>query len=310
MPPTVTPRELVATARREVRALKRPKDVRRDLWTHVIDILVVIAGYLPEPYPSQRTIAAKLDLHRTTVTRRLAMAERLGLISRTDRPNPGGLMDGTNYHLLCLSEPLRAAITRTHFQDTLCTQTQISYSVGDHTASPLRGDTSGAGSADREGTVLPFNRPPDDDWSSPAIGEDPKAGFPVTEIRTDPAVYLARKFDRKWADLKRTHPEQRIIRASSRGQCVGNIRNMLNEQAMSPEHVEAYMDEFVVAVAAGEVIVKEGQHAWRCFYGWWGSTDVEDPAERKETALRASEAIARARELWAEQDRLKGLSGS
>jgi hypothetical protein len=304
VPPTVAHSELIAKARREIRALKRPKQIRRDLWTGMIDILVVIAGYLPDPYPSQRTIAAKLDLHRTTVTRRVLMAERLGLINRTDRPNPGGLMDGTTYHLVCLSEPLKLALSRTHFQDTLCTQTQSSFSEGrqDEATSSGGGISRPAAPAVQtpQENVVPFNRNTDDDWSSPAIGEDPKGALPATTIKVDPAVYLARRFDAKWAEARRRAPALRVTRASSRGRAVGNARSMMRDNGLSPEHVEAYMDAFIDACVAGDVFVKEGQFAWERFFGWWGTTDVEDPAERHAAASLAQQMIEQARQIRGE----------
>ena len=305
MPPTVTHTELIANARREIRALKRPVGIQRNTWTGVLDILRLIAGYLPEPYPSQRTIAAKLDLHRTTVTRRLALAERLGLIRRTDRPNPGGLMDGTNYHFACFSEGLAAALTRTRFQDTNCTQTKNSYSVGVHNAPPFREVLpAGLRPADQKDNVVPFNRPSDDDWSSPAIGEDPNGPLPpAATVKVDPAVYLARRFDGKWADAARRDPALRVSRASSRGMAIGYLRKVMLTQ-VSPEHAEAYMDAFVEAAAAGDVVVKEGQFAFERFTHWWGREDVEDPAEH----LAKREISQRMHEEYQEYLRSRGLT--
>jgi len=71
---------------------------------------------------------------------------------------------------------------------------------------------------------------------------------------------------------------------------------------VSPEHAEAYMDAFVAAAAAGDVIVKEGQFAFERFTHWWGREDVEDPGERvaqREISQRMHEAY---------QDHLRGLT--
>lgn len=311
---TVTHRELVATARREIRALQCPHGTRRDAWRTVIELLAAIAGYLPDPFPSERTLAKKLGRHQQNVHRTLDRARQLGLVKTVPRPLEKSYRDGQTYLLLCLSEGLRAAIARHHFQTSLDVRRKIFFFEEDHNAPPSSREVLPAGlrPADQtplEDNVVPFNRNTDDDWSSPVIGEDPKAPLPATAIRVDPAVYLARRFDSKWADAKRTTPALRVIRASSRGMAIGYLRKVMLPE-ISPDHVEAYMDAFVAAAVAGDIVVKESQFAFERFTAWWGREDVEDPAERKETALRASEAIARAREMWAEQDRLKGLSGS
>lgn len=310
VPPTVPHTELIANARREIRALKRPVGVQRNTWTGVIDILRLIAGYLPEPYPSQRTIAAKLDLHRTTVTRRLALAERLGLIRRTDRPNPGGLMDGTNYHFACFSEGLAAALARTRFQDTNCTQTQNSYSVGVQRTHLPVGAPGVAESAPTEAEVIPLpNR--DDSWDIRHEhvnydGSRPQDFEATTVEGADPAVRLAFQFERKWAAAKRAHSALRVSRGKySVGMMIGYIRNsMLTE--CTPEHVEAYMDAFIEAAASGDVEIKKGQFAFERFTAWWGREDVEDPAERASNRAIAQDAIARARAIRAERGLTNG----
>ena len=133
---------------------------------------------------------------------------------------------------------------------------------------------------------MPFNRPRDEDWDSPAFGEDPKGALPASEVRVDPAVYLARQFDRKWADAKRETPALRVIRASSRGMAIGYLRKVMLPE-VSSAHVEAYMDAFVDACVSGDVIVKESQFAFERFTAWWGREDVEDPTERMANKAKA-----------------------
>jgi hypothetical protein len=306
VPPTVPHAQLIAAARREIRALPCPRGIRKDGWGTVLDLLAAIAGYLPDCWPSERTLAKKLSKHQQAVHRTLNRARELGLVSTTVRPLESS-RDGQSYHLLCLSEGLRAAISRQRIQTTVVVESKISYSVGDQTASPS-GDTSlPAAPVDRKDNVVPFNRPPDDDWSSPAIGEDPLAPLPATAIKVDPAVYLARQFDSKWADVKRRHPELRVTRSSSRGAAIGYLRKVMLPE-ITPEHVEAYMDEFILAAVTGDVQVKEGQFAWERFTAWWGRADVEDPAIHAAAKASAAKAVAAARAYWAEQDQRKGLT--
>ena len=140
--------------------------------------------------------------------------------------------------------------------------------------------------------------PPDDDWSSPAIGEDPRAPLPVHEVRpVDQAVRLARHFDERWAELGRKHRELRGIRASSRGPAIGYLRKvMIPDKGV--ELTEAYIDAFVTAVADGEVGIKDGQFAWERFTAWWGRVPIDDPAIKeadRDYARRAIEAVRRQR---------------
>jgi hypothetical protein len=270
----------------------------------VIELLTAIAGYLPDPWPSERVLAKKLGKLQPNIHRTLNRARELGLVSTTVRPLAGSTRDGQTYHLLCLSEGLRAAIARYHFQISLDIRSKNSYSVGvqDEPTSSGGGISRPAAPAvQKEAVVVPFNRPRDDGWDSPAFGEDPKGSLPATTIRVDPAVYLARQFDSKWAAARRAHPALRVIRSSSRGRAVGNARAMMRDNGLSPEHIEAYIDAFIEAAAAGDVVVKEGQFAWERFFGWWGTTDVEDPAVDAGKRAHAQWAIEEAR-------RIRGLT--
>jgi hypothetical protein len=125
----------------------------------------------------------------------------------------------------------------------------------------------------------PRKRLPDDDWSHPAVGEDPRDPLPssIAPRPTDPAVRLARDFDARWAQVCREHPELRVVRASNRGAAVGYLRSVLLPQK-SAAHIEAYFDAFMDAAASGDVRIREGQFAWQRFVSWWGTTVVADPS--------------------------------
>lgn len=100
---------------------------------------------------------------------------------------------------------------------------------------------------------------------------------PPTVLSTDPAVYLARRFDSKWGRMSARHTEYRSIRASHRGHATGYIRRMLADNGLSPEHIEAYMDAFMEAVGDGSVVVDTNQNGFSRFTGWWGSIEIDDP---------------------------------
>jgi hypothetical protein len=274
----------------------------------VQELLCSIAGYLPDPYPSQRTLGKALGLRQQTITDQLARARAWGLISVTERPNEGGRLAGVHYHLVCLSTSLRAAITRHANQTRIPVRSKNSYSVGvqDEPISSRWTLPAGPSPADQthQENVVPFNRAQDDDWSSPSIGEDPAAPLPgPATVKVDPAVYLARRFDSKWADVKKSTPALRVSRASSRGMAIGYIRKAMLPE-ISSEHVEAYMDAFCEAAAAGDVVVKEGQFAFERFTAWWGREDVEDPGERQSNRALSDLMREQARQIR------EGLTGS
>jgi hypothetical protein len=295
---------LISQARKEIRSLKCPRGTRRDAWKTVIDLLLAIAGYLPDAWPSERTLAKKLGRRQPHVHRTLVRAREWGLVSTTVRPLAGSTRDGQTYHLLCLSEGLRAAIARYQFQIPLGIRSEYSYSVG-----VQHGPHSVGASRPREegSNVVPLNRwSESDDWGTgPAIGEDPEPELPVlTPKPVDPAVALWARFTDKWARLQRRQPGLKIIRRGPSGRGIGYLRRWIENEGYSPEHIEAYMDEFIEAVAAGEVVIKERQFAWQCLTAWWGTTDVEDPAVGAAAKASAARSVAAAREYWAAQDRL------
>jgi len=296
VPPTVPHTELIANARREIRALTNP-GIRPDAWRSITALLAAIAGYLPDCWPSERTLAKKLGKHQQAVHRLLVRARELGLVSTTPRPLEKSYRDGQVYHLLCLSTGLRATISRQQIQTTSVVRRASSSSKKMENAPPFREVLpAGLRPADQKDNVVPFNRPPDDDWSSPAIGEDPNGPLPpAATVKVDPAVYLARRFDGKWADAARRDPALRVSRASSRGAAIGYLRKVMLTQ-VSPEHAEAYMDAFVEAAAAGDVVVKEGQFAFERFVHWWGREDVEDPAVHAQGKALAQWAVEQVRQ--------------
>src|SRR4029077_8920365 len=101
---------LIREARREIRAKRCPRHIRKDAWGHVIDLLVCIAGYLPDCWPSERTLAAKLGKHPPNVHRTIVRARAEGLLVTTPRPLEHSWRMGQAYHLVCLSKDLQAAI--------------------------------------------------------------------------------------------------------------------------------------------------------------------------------------------------------
>jgi len=288
----VSHQDLIREARREIRARKCPRHIRKDAWGHMIDLLVVIAGYLPECWPSERTLAQKMGKERKSIQRWLDRARDEGLIVTTVRPMEHAWRPGQSYHLVCLSQPLRAAIARRQFQASSDAVSKSSSSKKTQTGSPS-GIPLGRAAPGCQENPMTWSKNRSDDPSGDfagvqAIGKDPDDVGPSLMIPAgrDDAVYLARRFDAKWKRLRDKHPDLSDVRGSDRGAATGYLRKVMLTQ-VSPEHAEAYMDEFIAAVADGGVVVKEGQFAFERFVHWWGRDPIEDPAIEREARARA-----------------------
>jgi hypothetical protein len=294
---TVSHYALIREARREIRALKPGRGIRRDAWFFVRELLLEIAGYLPDCWPSERTLATKLGRKQQAVHRTLDKAREWGLVTTTVRPMEYGWRPAQTYHLVCLSEGLKAALSRQQIQTTDRVVSKSSSSKKTDTGSPS-GIPRGQAAPGREGALVAGRKIRSDDPSGdfdgvPVTGApDPyDTHVPIEPESPDPAIYLARRFDTRWGRMIRAHPELSDVRASSRGAVIGYLRDVMLPQVASPEHAEAYMDAFIHAAADGDIEFKDGQHAWQRFTGWWGKVPLEDPRIRAEQRAASQSMI-------------------
>jgi len=301
---TLTHRTLVANARTEIRHLKPPPGMRSGSWHDIQELLRVLAGYLPEVWPSQRTLAAKLGCSQPTVHRRVSAAVDLGLLHLTTRPNQGWL-DGTVYHLTCLSTGLKADCSRYASRFTSASEVVLSLSEKESSPLPSGGAHGSAGPGLAAEHTLEAGVPrhvPDDDPDP--IGADPHAPLPQHRVKPpDPGKELALYFDNRWHDRARRSSQWRGTRPSDRGKAIGYLRGVMLTQ-VDPDIARAHIDAFISAVFSGEVELKEEQLPFERFTGWWGRQAVADPVE----TARLNEIKAR---LLADRDEhLRRLDGS
>ncbi len=297
-------RTVIRSAKLQVRKLKKPVGVRADQWRGIIALLTAIAEYLPDPYPSQRVLAAKLDVPVGTVQRHVRKAVALGLLATLERPNPGGHRPGTTYRLLYLSPDLKSfLVTRPQIER----KDKSSSSKKTVTSPALRAGSSrpAAGRLSKDAPDMPMNRfdPGADDPDLP-IGADKVAPLPARGVKPpDAAVALARRFDDEWWALVRRDPSLSDIRGSSRGHAIGYLRKIMLEE-ISEEHALAYMDLFFDAVGTGRLELKPGQFAFERFAHWWGREPVADPALDKKRKAHVADVLDRYRRMTDEDDHL------
>lgn len=278
---TLSHRSLVASARAEIRKLRKPAGMRSDLWRNTQELLSVLAGYLPEVWPTQRTLAIKLGCSQPAIHRRVSTAMRFGLLSSSTHPNPGW-MDGMQYHLVCLSEGLKADCSR--YASRYGSVSQVVPSSSKKEASPPPSSkegvhgSAGSGLADEQPREAEVPRWEPESEPEP-YGKDPEAPLPVKRVKpVDPGWALAVYFDERWGARANHSRQWRGSRASDRRKAVGYIKSVMLVQ-IEPDMVRAYIDAFITAVLAGEIELKDEQLPFERFTGWWGRQPVGDPAE-------------------------------
>ena len=278
---TVSHRTLIREARREIRALRRPPTMRSDVWHGVRDLLDALAGYLPEVWPSQRTLARKLQVSQPAVHRRVCAARKAGLIVTTTHDHPAW-RDGLDYRLVCLSEGLKTAISRygSRYGSESEGRSSPSEKITSLAPSGLVHGSGSALAATQENVAFMSDYRDDPE----PIGADPYASLPQRSVRpVDQGAWLAKLFDECWRTMARSHREWRSVTPSKRGMAVGYIKGVMLEQ-VDVDIAEAYVRAFAPAVAEGRIEVKEGQIPFERFTAWWGREEIEDPqiaSERK-----------------------------
>lgn len=283
-------KSLIASARGDIRALSQPKGVRRGTWLCIQELLHHLAGYLPEPYPSERHLATKLGWSQTSVHRAVCRAESLGLLERNTRSVSTSRWDGKSYLLTCLSEATKAAVVRyrpesvsTQAPESLSTQkvgTSSSKKYG--VVPPLRGVTPVGGVAAEKDNLLRaamagFKGHPDHDDPTP-IGASEDIPIPASVTRGDPAVYLARLFDQVWREGVGKDPRLRALRPSSRPIAIRYLKGVMLQQ-VDVDVAESYIRQFPSRVVSGAVEIHEGKSPFQAFIGSWGQEQVVDPVE-------------------------------
>lgn len=294
---TVSHRAIVATARKEIRALRKPPGMRSDSWLAVRELLTALAGYLPHVWPTQRTLATKLGCSPMAIHRRVSTAAKHGLLVTLVHEN-GAWLDSTEYRLVCLSTALKATISSNGSSNGSVTQVSPPPPEEDRVMPLLRrsipGAADGGAEPQTQGTVVPFIRPrPDDDDPRPigALPEDEEEQRTITVPPVDQAAYLAKRFDDLWRAMSRRHRQWHMVIPSKRGMAVAYIKGVLLTQA-DPDVIEGYMVAYVNAVADGVIEPKLGQQPFMHFIGWWGSEEIEDPAVRADRQAMIASAKA------------------
>ena len=258
----LTHRAIVATARAEIKRLKRPAGMRSDLWLTTQQLLTVLAGYLPEVWPSQRTLAAKLGCSPMAVHRRVSTAARHGLITTTIHHNPGWL-DGKQYQLVCLSEGLKATCvryaSRNGSSNGSVTQEVLPSTKEVKQRSPsVIVDGSGVALAVQRSKEAGVPRWEPEESDPDPIGADPTTPLATKKVKApDPAgslvATLALRQDLVGPRANHSRQFRGCTRASDRRKAIGYIRSVMLVQVSDEMVARAYLDAFVSAVASGEV---------------------------------------------------------
>ena len=138
------------------------------------------------------------------------------------------------------------------------------------------------------------------DWAVTAFGEDPEAPLPVKEVRkSSPGAQLAYQFEALWYEhVLKLVPEFRQHRCINLGPAIGYLNSQFLAKGYSPEHVLVYFEEFFDTLCDpnGNLALKEGQTPWQLFTGWWGTTEIPDPAIERRRKERLNQMIGAIKE--------------
>jgi len=284
-----------SVARRQIRALVKPAGVRADVWARVIKLLSCIAGYLPDPWPSERTLAAKLGWHRSLVRRTVTHAKTLGLVTT----EPHG--KGYRYILIGPISGVQTGPTSAESGPMKWAQKKRrnSYVVPPRSFLPSVRTPDGGSAA----VVIPFPKgstvprfDPSQDDPETSIGEDPtRPPGASRQVKVNPASRLAVLFERSWYKMTLKHPKWRMIGPGPRGQIMRCTTVMA--QQVDIDVAEAYIEAFPEMVASGEVELGEDRRGnprspISRFQSWWYTADLDDPREKAARIAKSKAAIA------------------
>lgn len=290
----LTHRAIISIARKDIKALRQPKGLRGDVWYHVQQLLDCLAGYLPEVWPSERTLAKKLGWHQTSVHRAVSRARALGLLETSVRPVEGARFDGQFYLLVCLSDTTKAALVRARPEHISGSSPEHSlhHKVGTSSSKKYEGRSSPSGgvtpvggcAAERDdllrAAMAGFRGHPDHDeprpFGAPPESEDPP--LRSTTIKGDPALALARLFDDVWREAAARDKHLRTLKPSSRPIAIKYLKGVMLRQ-VDVDVAEAYIRQFPARVLSGAVEIPEGKTPFQAFIGSWGDEQVTDPGE-------------------------------
>ena len=287
----------------QISSFKRPSEIPKHTWRHLLSVLRALTKYLPDPFPSQRELARRVNLDQRTVGRLLVRAEELGFIHRTPRVTSSGHQ---SYSYALLFEAKREANASEEDRSSPTEKNLSSYGPAAHQNPHVRKVNRWTGACcvcsfpvqPKEGWLhgkLPVHRECDqgrpdlkyerehqgDLNPSGVIGEDPTSAQGTTTVTTDPASKLATRFETLWfTEALAQYPAWREHRAMHKGPAIGYLRSQFLAKGYSPEYVGAYFEAFFDELLDphSTLELREGQTPWQLFTGWWGQTPVADPA--------------------------------
>ena len=282
-------------ARRLAEEIPQPAGMSRTTWSGVQTVLRAIADSYPKAWPSQRTLAERLDMNERTLRRYIAAAVKAQiLVVEADAGAlPRRVMGSrTNRYWLKLSS---------WHEDKLSFEYNT-YSVGVSETSSQRTSSSVPQSARPpasrhsrpKGTVVNMREWQEDHGRQ--VGPEPKPSLRPAKraprqkpdeivgaldsgkrVKKRPKApppesrQLAEYFAVIWEQMQQTHGLHKDTRGlESYGQAKTYIEaHFKNRTGLE---IRQMMNEFVTGVSNGTITLKPKQSGWMCFTGAWGRT--------------------------------------
>lgn len=253
-------------AKAVIRGLKKPEGVTQQRWNCVLRLLEALAEYLPQPYPSQETLAKKLNVSVRTVKNWVRWAVELGLlvVEKDDHQSHHGYWDHNRYHLVGISSitPNKARrFPRTG--GNMCPQSSsyLRMKKASNLSSAKRG-------LEEERRNLPAASGPGE--ISPSTSRTSERRWMAT-----PATQVSDYFQREW-EQRLESPRGDFLR--QQGWCVFTSAKdrvaflfRIKQDAVEREHHDvaeicSSIDQFLQQFDAGLEAPKKGQPLWKL---WW-----------------------------------------
>lgn len=301
--------------------IERPEGISAPTWRGVVALLKAIAEFYPNPYPSQKVLAARTGYSVASIERYVSVAKAHGLLlvkadagkcsarnnwKKTNRyhivmpsecgpplPSECGVNPtGTSYPPGSLRSPLSPREGELEAPDPACGRMSR---LSEEPSRQIRSDPSPAPvkrPAKRPGGVKA------EQVLSSGHGQRqlPKVMAPPTGTR-----HLINYFIVKWMDMTQDpaiNPALRELYWEGDRQLVRIVENVgkatqylnvhfLGPNALQPQtegQVQTLIDGFMDAVKRGDITIRPTQTVWQCFTGMWGKTELrldEDEAARR-----------------------------
>lgn len=287
----------IRAAQSKIAGTPAPEGVKQERWRNIQGLLIALAEFLPDPYPTQMTLAKRMRVDLRSVKRRVAWAVEAGVLRVSLMPSPQGWRPHNRYEItlpdgIFLNPLIRGTSVRHRgtdcplVQGTDCPpEERTTFGSSLALTPPLRGSVREkkrkASVAVPAPGVDPTHKSPRkgssmSDWDpefSQGVSDDSGGVEPVQRKlirRRSPVGEVTQHFRDKWEQVL-NGPGGEYLRMAVLFDSVAAFQtrikvDCLGREGHSVAEVCASIDQFIEQVLVRRVIPKPGQPVWKL---WW-----------------------------------------